>query len=126
VDYAELLTATEATSDLVFDPRCLGGDKPLACFYRTTSVILFQTREFDHCLVQALSKFCINSTSLYPEHLAPSELFNTWMGTSIGKASIGAGWRRCAEASSQIRGSDSRDAEDSSIDEGLRLTYEIS
>jgi hypothetical protein len=75
VDYAELLTATEATSDLVFDPRCLGGDKPLACFYRTARVILFETLEFDHCLVQALSKFCINSTSLYPEHPAPPELF---------------------------------------------------
>jgi hypothetical protein len=75
VDSAELLTATEATSDLVFDPRCLGGDKSLACLYRTASVILFQSREFDHCLVQALSQFCINSTSIYPEHPAPPELF---------------------------------------------------
>jgi hypothetical protein len=75
VDSAELLTAAEGTSDLVFDPRCLSGDKPLACFYGTASMILFQSREFDQCLVQALRKFCIHSTSLYPEHPAPPELF---------------------------------------------------
>jgi hypothetical protein len=73
VDSAELLTATEATGDLVFDPRCLGGDKPLACLYRTVSMFLFQSRDFDHCLVKALRKFCINSTSIYPEHPAPPE-----------------------------------------------------
>jgi hypothetical protein len=75
VDSAELLTATKATGGLMFDPRCLGGDKPLACLYRTVSMFLFQSRDFDHCLVKALRKFCINSTSIYPEHPAPPEFF---------------------------------------------------
>jgi hypothetical protein len=70
VDFAELLAATKSTGHLVFDPRCLCGDKLLACLYWTKSMILFQSREFDHRLVKALSKFCINSTSIYSEHPA--------------------------------------------------------
>jgi hypothetical protein len=75
VDSAELLTATKPTRYLVFDPRCLCGDKPLACLYRTEGMILFQSRDIDHRLVKALRKFCINSTSTSPEHSAPSEVF---------------------------------------------------
>jgi hypothetical protein len=99
VDFAEMLTATKSTGHLVFDPRCLCGDKPLACLYRTEGVILFQSRDIDHRIVKALRKFCINSTSIYPEHSAPPEFFQTWMGTSIGKATIGVRRRRCVEAS---------------------------
>jgi hypothetical protein len=83
VDSAELLTATESTGHLVFDPRCLCGDKLLACLYRTASMILFESREFDHRLVKALSKFCINSTSSYPQHPASPASLKTWMVTSI-------------------------------------------
>ena len=79
VDSAELLAATKATGHLVFDPCCLCGDKLLACLYRTTSMILFQSREFDHRLVKALSKFCINSTSRYPEHPALPRSLKSWM-----------------------------------------------
>jgi len=89
VDSAELLTATKSTGHLVFDPRCLCGDKPLACLYRTEGMILFQTRDIDHRIVKALRKFCINSTSIYPEHSAPPEFFQTWMGDIHGKATIG-------------------------------------
>jgi hypothetical protein len=32
VDSSELLAATKRTGHLVFDPRGLRGDKPLACF----------------------------------------------------------------------------------------------
>jgi hypothetical protein len=67
VDSAELLTATKPTRHLVFDPRCLCGDKPLACLYRTEGMILFQPRDIDHRLVKALRKFCINSTRMYPK-----------------------------------------------------------
>ena len=80
MDSAELLAATEGTSDLVFDPRCLCGDKPLACLDRRESMILFQSVEFDRCLVQAPTKFCINSTSIYREHPAPPELFKNLDG----------------------------------------------
>jgi hypothetical protein len=62
-------------------------------------MILFQSRDTDYCIVKAPRKFCINSTSIYPEHSAPPEFFQTWMGTSIAKATIGVGRRRCAEAS---------------------------
>jgi hypothetical protein len=66
VDSAELLAATKSTGHLVFDPRCLCGDELLACFYWTKSMILFQSREFDHRLIKAPGKVCINSTSIYP------------------------------------------------------------
>jgi hypothetical protein len=75
VDSAELLAATKPTRHLVFDPRCLCGDKPLSCLYRTEGMILFQPRDIDHRLVKALRKFCINSTSMYPEHSATPEVF---------------------------------------------------
>jgi hypothetical protein len=75
VEFAELLTATKPTRHLVFDPRCLCGDKPLACLYRTEGMILFQSRDIDQRVVKALRKFCINSTSTSPEHSAPSEVF---------------------------------------------------
>jgi hypothetical protein len=103
VDSAELLAATEATSDFVFDPRCLGDGKPIACLYRTASMILFEARDFDHRIVQALRKFCINSTNTFPEHPAPLRVLSKpgWEA-SIGKATIGAGRRRCAEASREI------------------------
>jgi hypothetical protein len=68
VDSAELLAATKSAGHLVFDPRCLCGDELLACLYWTKSMILFQSREFDHRLVKAPGKVCINSTSIYPEH----------------------------------------------------------
>jgi hypothetical protein len=80
VDSAELLAATKSTGHLVLDPRRLCGDKLLACLYRTTSMILFQSREFDHRLVKALSKFCINSTSSYPEHPASPAFFENLDG----------------------------------------------
>jgi len=54
VDSAELLAATKSTGHLVFDPRCLCGDKPLACFYRTEGMILFQALDIDYRLVKAL------------------------------------------------------------------------
>jgi hypothetical protein len=54
VDSAELLTATKSTGHLVFDPRCLCGNKPLASFYRTEGMILFQLRDTDYRIVQAL------------------------------------------------------------------------
>jgi hypothetical protein len=38
-------------------------------------MILFQSRDIDHRLVKALRKFCINSTSMYPEHSATPEVF---------------------------------------------------
>jgi hypothetical protein len=100
VDSAELLTATKPTRHLVFDPRCLCGDKPLACLYRTEGVILFQPRDIDHRLVKALRKFCINSTRMYPQAfwLHPKSL-QTCIRTSIGKATIGVLGRRCVEAS---------------------------
>lgn len=79
MDSAELLAATKSTGHLVFDPRCLCGDKPLACFYRTEGMILFQTLDIDYRLVKALRKSCINSTNVYPEHPAPPEFFKTWM-----------------------------------------------
>ena len=66
VDSAELLTATKSTGQLVFDPRCLCGDKSLACFYWTEGMILFQSRDIDHRIVKALRKFCIDSTRIYP------------------------------------------------------------
>ena len=43
-------------------------------------MILFQSREFDHRLVKALSKFCINSTSSYPEHPASPAFFENLDG----------------------------------------------
>ena len=80
VDFTELLTATKSTVHLVFDPRCLCGDKPLARLYRTEGMILFQSRDSDHRIVKALRKFCINSTSIYPEHPAPPEYFSNLDG----------------------------------------------
>jgi hypothetical protein len=80
VDSAELLAATESTGHLVLDPRCLCGDKPLACFYRTEGMILFQALDIDYRPVKTLRKFCINSTNIDPEHPVPPELFSTWMG----------------------------------------------
>jgi hypothetical protein len=76
VDSAELLAATKSTGHLVFDPRCLCGDKPLACFYRTEGMILLQALDFDYRLVKTLRKFCINSTNIDPEHPVPPELFS--------------------------------------------------
>jgi hypothetical protein len=99
VDSAELLAATKSTGHLVFDPRCLCGDKPLAYFYRTEGMILFQALDIDYRLVKALRKFCINSTNIYPEHPASSRTFKAGWETSIGEASIGVRGRRCAEAS---------------------------
>jgi hypothetical protein len=100
VDSAELLAATKSTGHLVSDPRCLCGDKPLACLYRTAGMILFQPRDIDNRIVKALRKLGINSTSIYPEHPAPHEFFQKpgWE-TSIGKATIVVCWCRCAEAS---------------------------
>jgi hypothetical protein len=54
VDSSELLTATKRTRHLVFDPRGLRGDKPLAYFYRTEGMILFQSRDIDRGIVKAL------------------------------------------------------------------------
>ena len=99
VDFAELLTATKSTGHLVFDPRCLCGDKPLARLYRTEGMIVFQSRDMAYRSVKALRKSCINSTSIYPEHSAPPVVFTTYIRTSFGKATIGLRWRRCAEAS---------------------------
>jgi hypothetical protein len=80
VDSVELLTATKSTGHLVFDPRCLCGDKPLACLYRTEGVILFQSRDIDHRIVKALRKFCVNPTGIYPEQSAPAEFFSNLNG----------------------------------------------
>ena len=80
MDSAELLAATKSTGHLVFDPRCLCGDKPLACLYRTKGMILFQALDIDYRLVKALSEFCINSTSICPEHPAPLEFFQNLDG----------------------------------------------
>jgi hypothetical protein len=99
VDSAELLTATKSTGHLVFNPRCLCGDKPFACLYRAEDMILFQPRDIVYRIVQALRKSCINSTSIYPEHSAPPEFFKLCIGISIEKATIGVRRRRCAEAS---------------------------
>jgi len=38
-------------------------------------MILFQALDIDYCLVKALRKSCVNSTSIYPEHPAPPEFF---------------------------------------------------
>jgi hypothetical protein len=75
VDSAKLLTATKSTGHLVFNPRCLCGDKPFACLYRAEGMILFQPRDIVYRIVQALRKSCINSTSIYPEDAAPSRVF---------------------------------------------------
>jgi hypothetical protein len=75
VDFAELLTATKSTAHLMFDPRCLCGDKPLARLYRTEGMIVFQSRDMANRSVKAPRKSCINSTSIYPEHSSPSEIF---------------------------------------------------
>ncbi len=77
VDFAELLTAKKSTGHLMFDPRCLCGDKPLARLYRTEGMILFQSRDMTYRIVKALRKSCINSTSIYPERSSPPEFFRT-------------------------------------------------
>jgi hypothetical protein len=65
-------------------PRCAG-----PCFSQPRSPILIPilmqiknkiTCDIDHRIVKALRKFCINSASIYPEHSAPPEFFQTWMG----------------------------------------------
>ena len=99
VDFTELLTATKSTVHLVFDPRCLCGDKPLARLYRTESMLLFESRDMAYRIVKALRKFCINSTRIYLEHAAPPKGPQTQMGQSIKEASIGVRRCRCAEAS---------------------------
>jgi hypothetical protein len=41
VEFAKLLTAAKLTGHLVFDPRCLCGDKFFARLYGTDGMILF-------------------------------------------------------------------------------------
>jgi hypothetical protein len=73
VDFPDLLTAAKLTAHLVFDPRCLCGDKPFACLDRTNGLIHFQLRNVAYRVVEALRKSCINSTRINPEHTAPPE-----------------------------------------------------
>jgi hypothetical protein len=56
----------------VFDPRCLRGDKSLACLYRTEGMILFQSRDSDHRIVKALRKFFSNLDGGHPLGRLPS------------------------------------------------------
>jgi hypothetical protein len=85
VDFTELLTATKSTVHLVFDPRCLCGDKPLARLYRTEGMILFQSRDMAYRIVKAPRKSCINSTTTYPEQFSPPEFFRTGWGHPTGR-----------------------------------------
>jgi hypothetical protein len=98
VDFPDLLTAAKLTTHFVFDPRCLCGDKFLACLDRTSGMIHFQLLDVAYRVVQALRKFCINSTRINSEHTAPPE-FSKPRWTPIGKTTIGGRRRRCAEAS---------------------------
>ena len=95
MDFAELLTATKSTGHLVFDPRCLCRDEPFVRLERTKGMIHLQLRDDAYCVVEALGKFCVNSTRINPEQTAPPKV--GW--TPIGKATSGARRRRCAGAS---------------------------
>lgn len=80
MDFPQLLTATKSTTHFVLDPRCLCGDKPLAYFYRTEGMILFQSRDIAHRIVKVPRQSCINSTNIYPEHSVPPEFVSILVG----------------------------------------------
>lgn len=67
VDFADLLPGAKLTADLVFDPRSFCGDETFARLDRAKRLIHLQLHQISSRDVEALGKFCVNSTRIDPE-----------------------------------------------------------
>ena len=90
VDKAQLLTAAKLTGRLVFDPRCLCGDKSFTCLQRTEGLVRFQLFDIECCYVESPRKLCIDSARICQEHAAPSDFLKPGRGGLSGRLASAA------------------------------------